>query len=149
MNYFNKKMINIINNAQLSKNDMLRLMVDNIVKNSDLIVDGDKFYNEILEREKIGTTAIGGGVAIPHTRTNVVKDVVVSLALLKESVDFNSLDGERVRIVIMVGVPIDRSKKYLKILSSLSKIFRDDCLRETILESLTTDSLIEAIAGID
>ena len=75
-------------------------MVSNMVENSDLISDKNIFYKEVLEREKVGTTGIGMGVAIPHARTEVVKDIVVSVALLKRPVDFDSLDGEKVKIVI-------------------------------------------------
>ncbi|MGL4628383.1 MAG: PTS sugar transporter subunit IIA, partial [Cetobacterium sp.] len=106
------------------------------------------FYEEVLEREKVGTTGIGMGVAIPHARTEAVQDIVVSVGLLKQPVDFNSLDNEKVKIVILVGAPKGESKKYLELLSSLSRIFRDKRTRESILESTTTECLIEAIAEI-
>lgn len=148
LNYFNVKMINIIDNKSVSKDEILKKLVNNMNENSDLISNKEIFLKEILERERAGTTGIGMGVAIPHARTEVVKDIVVSVALLKNPVDFNSLDGEKVRIVILVGVPKGESKKYLELLSSLSRIFRDKKIRESILESTTTECLIEAIAEI-
>ncbi|WP_418964030.1 PTS sugar transporter subunit IIA [Cetobacterium sp.] len=148
LNYFNVKMINIIDNKSVSKDEILKKLVNNMDENSDLISNKEIFLKEILERERAGTTGIGMGVAIPHARTEVVKDIVVSVALLKNPVDFNSLDGEKVRIVILVGVPKGESKKYLELLSSLSRIFRDKKIRESILESTTTECLIEAIAEI-
>ncbi|MGL4977956.1 MAG: PTS sugar transporter subunit IIA [Cetobacterium sp.] len=148
LNYFNIKMINILDNKSVSKDEILKKLVFNMSENSELILDRDKFYEEVLEREKVGTTAIGMGVAIPHARTEAVKDMVVSVGLLKQSVDFNSLDNEKVKIVILVGAPKGESKKYLELLSSLSRIFRDKKTRESILESTTTECLIEAIAEI-
>ena len=148
LNYFNVKMINIIDNKSVSKDEILKKLVNNMDENSDLISNKEIFLKEILERERAGTTGIGMGVAIPHARTEVVKDIVVSVALLKNPVDFNSLDGEKVRIVILVGVSKGESKKYLELLSSLSRIFRDKKIRESILESTTTECLIEAIAEI-
>lgn len=148
LNYFNVKMINIIDNKSVSKDEILKKLVNNMDENSDLISNKEIFLKEILERERAGTTGIGMGVAIPHARTEVVKDIVVSVALLKNPVDFNFLDGEKVRIVILVGVPKGESKKYLELLSSLSRIFRDKKIRESILESTTTECLIEAIAEI-
>ena len=148
LNYFNVKMINIIDNKSVSKNEILRKLVSNMDENSDLIADKEVFYKEILAREDVGTTGIGMGVAIPHARTEVVKDIVVSIALLKNPVNFDSLDGEKVKIVILVGVPKGESKRYLEILSSLSRMFRDKKIRESILESTTTECLIEAIAEI-
>ncbi|MCQ8211265.1 PTS sugar transporter subunit IIA [Cetobacterium somerae] len=148
LNYFNVKMINILDNKSVSKDEILKKLVFNMSENSNLIVDRDIFYKEVLQRENVGTTGIGMGVAIPHARTEVVKDIVVSVALLKNPIDFNSLDGEKVKIVILVGVPKGESKKYLELLSSLSRIFRDKKIRESILESTTTECLIEAIAEI-
>ncbi|MGL4653124.1 MAG: PTS sugar transporter subunit IIA [Cetobacterium sp.] len=148
LNYFNIKMINILDNKSVSKDEILKKLVFNMSENSELILDRDKFYEEVLEREKVGTTAIGMGVAIPHARTEAVKDIVVSVGLLKQSVDFNSLDNEKVKIVILVGAPKGESKKYLELLSSLSRIFRDKKTRESVLESTTTECLIEAIAEI-
>lgn len=148
LNYFNVKMINIIDNESASKNEILKMLVSNMEENTDLISDKDMFYKEVLERESVGTTGIGMGVAIPHARTKVVKDIIVSVALLKNPVDFDSLDGEKVKIVILVGAPKEESRKYLELLSSLSRIFRDKNIRESILESTTTECLIEAIAEI-
>ncbi|MGL4936220.1 MAG: PTS sugar transporter subunit IIA [Cetobacterium sp.] len=148
LNYFNIKMINILDNKSVSKDEILKKLVFNMAENSKLILDRDKFYEEVLEREKVGTTGIGMGVAIPHARTEAVQDIVVSVGLLKQSVDFNSLDNEKVKIVILVGAPKGESKKYLELLSSLSRIFRDKRTRESILESTTTECLIEAIAEI-
>ena len=148
LNYFNIKMINILDNKSVSKDEILKKLVFNMAENSKLILDRDKFYEEVLEREKVGTTGIGMGVAIPHARTEAVKDIVVAVGLLKQPVDFNSLDNEKVKIVILVGAPKGESKKYLELLSSLSRIFRDKKTRESILDSTTTECLIEAIAEI-
>ncbi|WP_432205011.1 PTS sugar transporter subunit IIA [Cetobacterium somerae] len=149
LNYFNIKMINILENTSISKDEILKLMVSNMYKHSNSVIDEEVFYKEVLEREKIGTTGIGMGVAIPHARTEAIKDIVVSVGLLKEAVDFNSLDEEKVKIIILVGAPKNESKKYLELLSLLSKTFRNKKIRESILESRTTECLIEAVAEID
>ncbi|MDX8335282.1 PTS sugar transporter subunit IIA [Candidatus Cetobacterium colombiensis] len=148
LNYFNIKMINILENTSISKDKVLKLMVSNMYKHSNSVIDEEVFYKEVLEREKIGTTGIGMGVAIPHARTEAIKDIVVSVGLLKEAVDFNSLDEEKVKIIILVGAPKNESKKYLELLSLLSKTFRNKKIRESILESRTTECLIEAVAEI-
>lgn len=148
LNYFNIKMINIFDDGSLTKDKILKMMVENISENSELIVDKNIFYSEVLEREKVGTTGIGMGVAIPHARTDAVKDIVLSVALLKNPIDFNSLDGEGIKVVVLVGAPKGGSKKYLELLSMLSRIFRDKKNRDSIIECTTKDCLIEAIAEI-
>lgn len=148
LNYFNIKMINIFENNGVSKNEILKSMIENMNQNSEVIIDKDLLYQEVLEREKVGTTGIGAGVAIPHARTNAVKDIIVSVGLLTNPINFDSLDGEKVKIVILVGAPKGESKKYLELLSSLSRIFREKKIRDSLLESSTTECLIEAIAEI-
>ncbi|MGL5050064.1 MAG: PTS sugar transporter subunit IIA [Fusobacteriaceae bacterium] len=145
LKYFDVKMIKMLDNKSISKDDVLKTMVENICHNSDFILDKEVFYEGVLEREKIGSTAIGVGVAIPHARVEVVKNIVVSIYLLKNPIDFNSLDGEKVNIVILVGAPKKESKKYLEMLSSLSKIFRNKKNRESILDCSTTEALIKAV----
>lgn len=148
LSYFNIKMINIFDDRTLTKDEILKMMVNNMKENSDLLINEDIFYSEILEREKVGTTGIGMGVAIPHARTDSVKDIILSVALLKHPVDFNSLDGEGINVVVLVGAPKGGSKKYLELLSMLSRIFRDKKNRDSIIECTTKDCLIEALAEI-
>lgn len=148
LNYFSSKMINIFDNKNLSKNEILEAIVKNISQNTDLILDEKEFFSEILKREEIGTTGIGRGIAIPHARTNSVKDIVISVGLLKYPMDFQALDGESIKVIVLVGVPKNQGKKYLEILSKLSKIFRNEKVRNSLMESDTIDSLVEAIAEI-
>ncbi|MGL5053153.1 MAG: PTS sugar transporter subunit IIA [Cetobacterium sp.] len=145
LKYFDVKMIKMLDDKYISKEDVLKKMVENICHNSDFILDKEVFYEAVLEREKIGSTAIGVGVAIPHARVEVVKKIIVSIYILKNPIDFNSLDGEKVKIVILVAAPKEESKKYLELLSSLSKMFRNKKNRESILECSTSESLIKAV----
>ncbi|WP_297597436.1 PTS sugar transporter subunit IIA [uncultured Cetobacterium sp.] len=148
LSYFNIKMINFFDNKSVLKDEILKIMVSNMAENCEAIQDKEGFYFEVLERESVGTTGIGMGVAIPHARTNSVKEIVLAIGVLKNPVDFNSLDGEKVKIIVLVGAPKGESKRYLELLSSLSRIFRDKKIRDSILESTTTECLIEAIAEI-
>ena len=148
LSYFNIKMINFFDNKSVLKDEILKIMVSNMAENCEAIQDKEGFYFEVLERESVGTTGIGMGVAIPHARTNSVKEIVLAIGVLKNPVDFNSLDGEKVKIIVLVGAPKGESKRYLELLSSLSRIFRDKKIKDSILESTTTECLIEAIAEI-
>ena len=80
--YFNNKLIMYIEGKK-SKEEVLQQMVSFMEKNTELIENRDEFFNQIMEREKIGSTGIGMGVAIPHARSSGVKDVVIALAVLE------------------------------------------------------------------
>ena len=99
-------------------------MIFNKVKNIDKIIDFEKFKNLIIEREQIVTTAIGLGFAIPHVKNNSIKDFFISIFILETSINWNSIDGEPVKVVFLIGGP-ENHKQYLQILSKLILIIRN------------------------
>jgi PTS system fructose-specific IIA component/PTS system nitrogen regulatory IIA component len=97
----------------------------------DLLAKSRKIKNKkailraILERERLGSTAIGGGVAIPHAKSKVVKDFVLAFAKSKEGVDFGALDGEKVYLFFMLASPQPLVGEHLKILAKISYLIKD------------------------
>lgn len=147
--YLNSNLIEVINNISESKEEILRKMIENISKYNGSIKEKELFYKEIIEREKVGTTGIGMGIAVPHARTEGLKEIIISIALLDNPLDFQSLDGENVKLIILVGAPKNPSKKYLEALSDIARVFRNKKNRENIFASKTKDQLIEAIAELE
>lgn len=146
INYFNGKLITYIEGKH-TKEEILEILVAFMEKNTGLIENKDEFYKQILEREAVGST--GMGVAVPHARSTGVKDVIVALAVLEYPVDFNSIDGELIKTIALVGAPKDKSKEYLGLLSSLSKIFRVKKNRDAIKTARDQKELVEAIMEIE
>lgn len=147
--YLNSNLIEVINNISESKEEILRKMIENISKYNGSIKEKELFYKEIIEREKVGTTGIGMGIAVPHARTEGLREIIISIALLDNPLDFQSLDGENVKLIILVGAPKNPSKKYLEALSDIARVFRNKKNRENIFASKTKDQLIEAIAELE
>ena len=100
--------------------------------------DEEVFFNAIFEREKIVSTGIGMGVAIPHAKLHSYDHFFIALAVLQKPVDWQALDGAPVRIVFMIGGPDDKQTEYLQILSSLTQAIKDDEIREKNLCAATT-----------
>lgn len=146
LKYLNADLINIYDIENTNKEDIIKKMILNLKNHSDLVIDSDIFYNEIMEREKIGTTGIGMGVAIPHARCEALKGLVVSCGILKKGIDFQSLDGEKVNIVVLVGAPKGENKQYLEFLSSLSRLFREKKIRDRILNANTKDEVLSILS---
>lgn len=147
-NYFNNKLITYIEGKH-TKEEILQMLVSFMEKNTEAIENKDEFYEQILEREKVGSTGIGMGIALPHARSLGVKDVVLAIALLEYPVDFNSIDGELIKIIALVGAPKDKSKEYLGLLSNLSKVFRVKKNRDSIKTARDQKELVEAIMEIE
>ncbi len=138
---------NIILNAK-SKNrwDLIDEMVDLAMKNKDIDPgDRDIIRNALVEREKSMSTGIGNGVAIPHCTTPRVEDLVIVLALCKNSIDFDSIDNNPVNIVILLLVPKIKLTQHIKTLANIAKMMSNDELREKIPTLKTASSIINAM----
>lgn len=146
--YTNEKLITIIKEKN-TKEEILKKIVDLISENTNLVIDKKIFLDNILEREKIGSTGIGMGIAMPHTRCEGVKDLVVSVARLEVPVDFGAIDGELIKVVVLVGGPKEKGQEYLKLMSSIAKIFREKENRDNIKTARTEEELIKTIMEIE
>lgn len=147
LNYFKSKLITYIDKP-CTKEEVLKTLVDLIRKNSDSLDDEENFYHNILEREKLGSTGIGLGIAIPHARNEKIKNIVVAVGLLKYGIDFNSPDGENVKLVILVGAPKGQNREYLSLVSELMRTFRDDNMRNNVICANDYQELLEAVAEL-
>lgn len=101
------------------------------------ITDKTKALNAVLEREKIMTTGVGDGVAIPHGRIDKLTKVVASLGISGHDIDFDAIDGKPVRIVFLILAPSNEIGPHLKALSRVSRLLSKDSLREKLLGAKT------------
>jgi len=118
------------------KNSAITKIVE-LMDQNDVFMDADKFLNEVFQRESLGSTGIGKGVAMPHARTQNVKNIVISITRLKKGVDYDSEDKQPVRLVFLLGTPLKAVGEYLKVLAKLSKLLREDKVRSLILKAET------------
>lgn len=103
----------------------------------------DKFVDDILKREALGSTGIGQGVAIPHSRTEAVNGFVVAFGRSKEGVEFDSLDGSKAKLIFLMGANPDCLSLYLRLLAQLSKLLMDSTFRQELIGAKTADEVIE------
>jgi fructose-specific phosphotransferase system IIA component len=131
LKYLNNKLI-IVDEKETKKNLIIEKLVDKIADNTTLITDKNDFLQKIYDRENIGTTGIGKGIAIPHARCESVRDIAISIAIVKRGIDFNTPDGELAKVIIIVGAPRSKNTEYLELLSSITKAFRNKELRDNV-----------------
>lgn len=89
----------------------------------------------LMEREKIGSTGIGSGVAIPHVKTEYVKNITGAIGISEKGVDFDSLDGEPVYISFLLLTPVESKNEHLKALAEISQFLKDKFYREELRRS--------------
>ncbi|MFH1878949.1 MAG: PTS sugar transporter subunit IIA [Candidatus Omnitrophota bacterium] len=119
------------------------------LKDANEINNFDEFVARVLEREKLSTTGIGNEVAIPHARTNAVKDLVMVLARYNDGVDFKSIDGLPVKLVFLIGTPnsAEKIKCYFKLLARISKLLADGSFREALLKAPDGGEIVGLFRG--
>ncbi|MDR3124318.1 MAG: PTS sugar transporter subunit IIA [Endomicrobium sp.] len=121
----------------------------NVLGKTKKIKKTDEIINVVLEREKLGSTGIGQGVAIPHGKTDVLSEQMGVLGISHKGIEFNSLDGELVHIIFLLVGPVEVAGQHLKALSRISRLFKDKFLRQAIREAETTENVVKIIQQED
>ena len=127
------------------KEDVIEELVDLLVA-AGKGQDKKKALEAVLERERVMSTGVGDGVAIPHGKAEGVKELAASFGRTKTGIDFQSLDDHPVRLVFMLVAPPDVTGPHLKALSRISRLMHKRDFRERLLKAKTPAEVLEAIA---
>lgn len=119
--------------AATSRDQVLKEMVQ-MAARAGRLQEPQIFYQALLEREKLVSTGIGMGIAIPHAKIAGYDHFFIAIGVLKNGLDWSSLDGVPVRILFMIGGPDDKQTEYLKILSELTGLLKNEERRKSVLE---------------
>lgn len=106
-----------------------------LMKLKGAIKNAQKFVDAVFERESLGSTAIGKGVALPHARTQEIDLITIAMTRLQKGVDFDAGDGQPVNLIFLLGTPLKAVGEYLAVLAKLSKIIREDKTRKKLLKA--------------
>lgn len=116
-----------------------------ILINKNFISDEPKFYEAILARENMESTGIGSGVAIPHARTDSVKNLVLAFGRSQAGIDFSSLDGKPSHLVFLIAAPEDKKSEYIITLARLSRLLKREEIRFELGSAKTVEEVLEII----
>ena len=115
----------------------------------DRSLDAERLLEALLEREKISSTAIGDGVAIPHGKLAGVKRVSGVFGRSPQGVDFDSLDGGPTYLFFLLIAPEDSAADHLKALARISRLLKDTSFRACLMEGKTGEQIFDAIREED
>jgi len=133
-----------------TKETAIRAMVSSLQKAGSIKTeDEENIVAAILKREELGSTGIGRGVAVPHTKHGSTDKLIAAVALAKDGVDFASLDGEPVYIVFLLVSPPDRPGDHLRGLENISRHLRNDNFCKFLRQSKTADDIWDLLAEAD
>jgi nitrogen PTS system EIIA component len=124
------------------KDGAIRELVAGLVGSKD-IVEGEQegIIKAIMKREELGSTGIGRGVAVPHTKHPSVARLIGTVGVSVEGVDFNSLDGEKVQLFFLLISPPDRPSDHLRALENISRQLRDDTFCRFLKQAKTAEDV--------
>ncbi len=103
----------------------------------------------LMERESLGSTGIGGGIAIPHGKLNSVKQIILGFGRSKSGVTYDSLDGKPVHIFFLLLTPENSTGGHLKVLAQISKLLKMDHFKQELINAETIDDIHEFILEQD
>ncbi len=129
-----------------TRNDVLSGLVD-LLYEKQRIDCRDTFYQAILEREKIVSTGIGMGVAIPHAKLANFDDFFIAVGIHSKGINWNALDGSPVHLIFMIGGPNKKQTQYLQLLSLLTTSIKDEGRRKSLLHAENNEEIISLFEG--
>lgn len=103
----------------------------------------------LMAREKLGSTGIGEGIAIPHGKIAGLDDLMISYGRSKKGLDFNAMDGKPVHLLFLLMAPENSSGQHLKILARISRMLKDEIFRKKLMQAVSADELYKMIVEKD
>lgn len=131
-----------------NKLDVIKEMTE-CLKQNNIISDDNALFETLMEREKLGSTGIGENVAIPHGKSDELTQIITVFARSLKGVDFESLDQKPVHFVCMVIAPAHSTGQHLKALARISRLFKNQGLREGILKAEDSNAIYSLLLEED
>jgi fructose-specific phosphotransferase system IIA component len=126
------------------KNEALQELVE-LLHRAGKIVDPQAALSGLIDREKLTSTGIGGGIAIPHLLTPDADQTVMAFGRKREGLRFDSVDNQPVTLIFLIVGPIHHEYTHLRLLSRLSRLLHDDSFRQTMLDAETPEEILQIL----
>lgn len=133
-----------LNGTPAGKTEALNQCIDLMAK-SGKIADVEKYRKGVFAREEEGTTGIGMGIAIPHCKSNAVTKAGLAAMVVKDGVDFESLDGTPAKIIFLIAAPNTEDNVHLQVLSKLSVMLMDEQFTNSLINAGSVDEFLNII----
>jgi PTS system fructose-specific IIC component len=125
-----------------TKEEIINELID-LFKNDPRVEDIEKVRSAVLDREKIMSTGVGKGFAIPHGKTSAVKEIVGAFGKIKNGIDYQSLDGNPVQLVFLLVGKDTLISTHIKLLSRISRLMNKDDFRHRLTEAIDADEIVK------
>jgi len=127
-----------------TKKAVLEEMVT-VLHDQGMVTDKQKMLEVLLARESLGSTGIGQGIAIPHGKSSVSKQLVAACGISKNGVDFDALDDDKVYVIFLLAAPEDQASQHLKALARVSALLKDKYFRKALMNAETPQDVLRIL----
>jgi fructose-specific phosphotransferase system IIA component len=127
-----------------TKEEIITELVD-ILAAQGKLRDRDEALKDVLQREKTMSTGMQHGIALPHAKTDGIADMAVAVGIKREGIDFESMDGEKSRLFILVVSPRKTSGPHIQFLAAIGAVLKDDAVREEVINTRDKDRLVRLL----
>jgi len=110
-----------------------------------LLLDRDVALEAVLTRERTRSTGTGAGIAIPHGKCNAVKELVMAIGIAHEPIEFESVDGKPVTILILLVSPADQTGPHIQALASISRLMLNEKFKQKLEQATSADEVYELL----
>jgi len=126
------------------KESVITELVD-LLDAEKLLQDRKVVLDAVFIREKTRSTGIGSGIAIPHGKCNAVRELVMSIGITNEPIDFASVDGKPVRIILLLVSPASQTGPHIQALAKISKLMLDEIFKKSLEEAKSAEEAYELL----
>lgn len=136
--------------ASVDKESVVSELVDALLEAGDIKpADREDIIKAIMKREELGSTGIGRGIAVPHTKHPSVEKLIGTVGVSVDGVDFDSLDGEKVQLFFLLVSPPDRPGDHLRALENISRQLRDETFCRFLKQSKNIEDIVQLLEEAD
>jgi PTS system nitrogen regulatory IIA component len=128
--------------ADLQARDKKGILEELAAPVADIIgINCDELVRVLMERERLGSTGIGGGIGIPHGKLKALPNLVLGFGISRTGVNFESMDGKPTHIFFLLLTPENSTGLHLKVLARISRILKNELFKEKLMEASTTEEI--------
>ncbi|MFP4193560.1 MAG: PTS sugar transporter subunit IIA [Desulfosalsimonas sp.] len=146
LDYMSKETV-LTDLTSADKKGVIDELAEPVAKKTEL--DHREIVRVLIERERLGSTGIGEGIAIPHGKISQLDSLVLGFGLSRRGVNFEAIDGKPTYIFFLLLSPDNSTGLHLRILARISKLLKEESFKQQLMQAETKDDVMETIRGVD
>ena len=141
--FVNKRLINLSLQAKGKKETLEELAA--LLARQRIIPDRERLVKVLLERENLGSTGVGNGIAIPHAKTDLAKKIIIAFGKSDKGINFDSLDKKPVYLIFLIIAPEEVHETYLRVLARISRLLHEERIRNGLRAAQSPRQVVNLI----